>query len=254
MTSSDQPRPDLPAPALPDPAQCALFLDFDGVLVEIAPRPEAVNVAPYLPELLRRLATRLGGRLALVSGRPVAEIDDFTARAAPYVVGLHGAESRWPDGPVNRLSPPVGIGPARAVLAAAVAAHPALRLEDKGLALALHWRGAPELEEIAQDTARRALSAGGNSLKLQPGKMVAELKPAGVSKGMALSTLLREPPFKGARPVMLGDDLTDESAFVVAREQGGEGILIGQPRRTEAIAHLPDVPSVHRWLAALADA
>ena len=251
MTSPAQP---LPAPALPEPAQCALFLDFDGVLVEIAPRPEAVEVAPDLPELLRCLAARLEGRLALVSGRPVAEIDDFTARAAPYVVGLHGAESRGPDGPVSRLSPPAGIGAARAVLVAAVTAHPALRLEDKGLALALHWRGAPELEEIAKETARRALIAGGNSLKLQPGKMVAELKPAGVSKGMALAALLRAPPFAGARPVMLGDDLTDETAFAVAREQGGEGILIGQPRRTEAASGLPDVASVHRWLAKLADA
>lgn len=245
--------PPLPLPALPEPAHCALFLDFDGVLVDIAPRPDAVRVAPMLPGLLRRLATRLGGRLAVVSGRPVAEIDDFLARATPYAVGLHGAESRGPKGPVNRLAPPPGIAPARVVLAAAVAAHPALYLEDKGLALALHWRGAPGLEDTARRAAERALAAGGASLKLQPGKMVAELKPAGVSKGTALAAMMREPPFAGATPMMLGDDLTDESAFAAAREMGGEGVLVGALRKTSARAQLADVGSVHRWLGALAD-
>lgn len=248
------PFPSLPAPSLPDPARCALFLDFDGVLVEIAARPEAVQVAPALPGLLRVLAERLGERLAVVSGRPVAEIDDFLARAAPHVVGLHGAERRGPDGQVERQHPPAGIGPARAVLQAAVAAHPALMLEDKGVALALHWRGAPALEQTARQTAARALDAGGSALKLQPGKMVAEIKPANVSKGMALAALLLERPFTGARPVMLGDDLTDESAFSVARENGGEGVLVGAMRQTAANARLDDVAAVHRWLRALSKA
>ncbi|MCC5987778.1 MAG: trehalose-phosphatase [Pararhodobacter sp.] len=240
-------------PALPDQAQCALFLDFDGVLVEIAPRPQAVQVAPALPGLLRLLATRLGGRLAVVSGRPVAEIDDFLARAAPHAVGLHGAESRGPEGKVSRLRPPPGIAAARAVLATAANTHPALYLEDKGLALALHWRGAPELEDTARQAAEQALAAAGGSLQLQPGKMVAELKPEGVSKGAALAALMRAPPFAGARPLMLGDDLTDESAFEAARDLGGQGVLVGPPRKTAATAHLPDVGAVHRWLAALAE-
>jgi trehalose 6-phosphate phosphatase len=241
------------APILPDPASCALFLDFDGVLVDIAPRPDAVQVDAGLVPLLGRLAGRLGGRLAVVSGRPVAEIDGFLHRIAPQVVGLHGAEARGPDGTLTRLPAAPGIDRARAVLAQFAAGHPALLLEDKGIALALHWRGAPDLAPMAEAAARAALAAAGDSMVLQPGKMVAELKPAGVTKGAALARLMQDPHFARAVPVMLGDDLTDESAFAMARALGGLGVLVGPERETAATARLPDVAAVHSWLAALAD-
>lgn len=241
------------APKSPDAAECALFLDFDGVLVDIAARPEAVQVAPGLKALLHRLAERLNGRVAVVSGRPVAEIDRFLANAAPHVVGLHGAERRGPNGCLQQTAPLPGLAAARVVMAHAVAKNPALLLEDKGLALALHWRGAPELGDTALQAAQQALAAAGSDLALQPGKMVVELKPARISKGCALTDLMGRAPFAGTRPVMLGDDLTDETAFRAAAQLGGAGVLVGPLRKTEAEYHLPDVAAVHDWLSALAD-
>ncbi len=241
------------APPKPDHARCALFLDFDGVLVDIAPTPDAVRVAPGLPGLLQRLADRLQGRLTVVSGRPVSQIDGFLDRMAPYAIGLHGAEGRGPDGALRRLEAAPGLAAARAILRQASTDHPGLLLEDKGLALALHWRGAPELGDIALGLAEQAQGAAGAALALQPGKMVVELKPADVSKGSALAALMAKPPFAGALPVMLGDDLTDETAFRAAAQAGGSGILVGPERETAAEYHLPDVKAVHAWLQALAD-
>lgn len=239
------------APPLPDPARCALFLDFDGVLVDIAPRPDAVQVAPGLVALLQRLADRLHGRLAVVSGRPVAEIDHFLQRAAPHVVGLHGAEGRGPDGVLRQALPAPGLAKARRILQQVATDHPALLLEDKGLALALHWRAAPELGAIALQAAGQAQAAAGSDMALQPGKMVIELKPAGINKGGALADLMTRPPFAGATPIMLGDDLTDESAFQAAARLGGAGVLVGPMRETAANHSLPDVAAVHSWLRAL---
>ena len=241
------------APPQPDIERCALFLDFDGVLVDIAPTPDAVRVAPGLPRLLQRLAERLQGRLAVVSGRPVSQIDAFLGRAAPQVIGLHGAEARGPDGALRRSVAAPGLAAARTILRQATAGHAGLLLEDKGLALALHWRGAPELGDVALGLAQRAQAAAGAALALQPGKMVVELKPATVSKGSALTALMALPPFAGGRPWMLGDDLTDETAFLAASQAGGSGVLVGPLRETAAAYHLPDVKAVHAWLLALAD-
>ncbi|MCC6000209.1 MAG: trehalose-phosphatase [Pararhodobacter sp.] len=239
------------APPVPDPARCALFLDFDGVLVDIAPRPDAVQVAPGILALLRRLAACLHGRLAVVSGRPLAEIDHFLQRAAPHAVGLHGAERRGPDGVLSRALPAPGLEKARHILQQAASDHPALLLEDKGLALALHWRTAPELGASALQAATRAQAAAGNDMALQPGKMVIELKPARINKGSALTDLMARAPFAGTTPIMLGDDLTDETAFRAAAGLGGAGVLVGPLRETAAEYCLPDVAAVHDWLSAL---
>lgn len=233
-----------------DPDRSALFLDFDGTLVEIAPRPDAVRVPVGLPALLRRLHHRFGGAVAVVSGRPVAEIDAFLGPAVLPVCGLHGLDWRPDPGraPV-RPPPPASIEDVRAVVAASGLGSTGVRVEDKGHAIALHYREAPDREEQVRALAA-ALADGHPDLALLDGKMVLELKPAGASKAAAVERFLDEPVFAGRTPVFVGDDVTDEDGMRAAQERGGFAVKVGDGA-SRADRRMPDVPAVHRWLAAL---
>lgn len=224
----------------------ALFIDFDGTLVDLAPTPDAVRPAAHLPALLARLAGRLGGRLALVSGRGAGEVAAFLGDPPLIVAGSHGMETRWPDGRIDAPAAP----DTQALLAALhgfVADHPGTLAEEKRFGAALHWRRAPEAEAAA--TAFTALLAERHGLHVQPGKMVAELRAAGGDKGDAVTTLMRQPGWAGARPLFLGDDLTDEAGFRAATALGGAGILVGEQRATAAGYRLADVADTLAWLA-----
>jgi trehalose 6-phosphate phosphatase len=224
----------------------ALFLDFDGTLVELADSPGAIQVPAGLRPLLERLAVRLGGRLAVVSGRAIGDLDRHLGRCAIAVSGSHGLELRYADGEDVPVAAPAALQPARAELAAFAAADPRLLLEDKPASVALHFRRAPERAEEAEALAAELATRTG--LTLQPGKMVVELRPHGADKGDALRRLMREPPFAGARPLFVGDDLTDEHAFEAAAQLGGAGILVGPARGTAATWRLDDVAAVGAWL------
>lgn len=203
----------------------ALFLDFDGTLVELAERPELVTVAASLPVTLGRLQLLLHGKLALVSGRPIAQIDALLAPLVLPVAGVHGLERRGLDGQLLRA----GIPDLAVALAAAntLAAHyPQLWVELKYGALALHYRQAPELGPLCLATMLAAVQACPGSVLL-PGKMVVEIKPAAVDKGTAIAAFLAEAPFAGQRAVFVGDDLTDEAGFAMAQLGGGAGIKVG---------------------------
>ena len=234
----------LPPPTLARDA--ALFIDFDGTLVDLAPTPDAVRPAAHLPALLARLAARLGGRLALVSGRGAAELAAFLGDPPLIVAGSHGVETRRPDGRIDAPAAP----DTQALLAALrgfVADHPGTLAEEKRFGAALHWRQAPEAEAAA--TAFAVDLAERHRLHLQPGKMVAELRAAGGDKGDAVTILMRQPGWTGTRPLFLGDDLTDEAGFSAAAALGGAGILVGDPRDTAAAYRLPDVAGTLAWLA-----
>jgi trehalose 6-phosphate phosphatase len=240
-----------PRPPLSLLAGAALFLDFDGTLVELAEAPDAIVVPQRLPLLLASLSRRLEGRLAVVSGRAIADLGRFLPLEGIAVSGSHGLELRFADGRGQAAPAPAGFEHVRESIAAFAARASGLLLEEKPASLALHYRQAPEREE--EVLAFVARLAAGTGFAVQRGKMVAELRPPGPDKGSALRSLLAEPPFAGARPVFVGDDLTDEDAFAAAAALGGDGILVGPARSTAAAWRLPDVPAVLDWLEEAAD-
>jgi trehalose 6-phosphate phosphatase len=237
-----------PPPQIVEPT--AIFLDFDGTLVDLAERPDSIRVPAGLPGLLERLARALSGRVAILTGRALGDLDRHVDAARLAVAGSHGLERRAAGGAAAAAAPPPGLAAARAALAAFAAADSRLLLEDKPAAVALHYRRAPAREAEALALAGRVAAATG--LAVQRGKMVVELRPDGADKGDALRALMAEPPFAGARPVVVGDDLTDEHAFRAAAALGGYGVLVGAPRATAAAFGLADVAAVHAWLEGLA--
>jgi trehalose 6-phosphate phosphatase len=173
---------------------------------------------------------------------------------APLVLpaaGLHGLERRDARGRLERVPLALG-GRARAALVAEVAAHPGLRLEDKGATVAVHFRGAPDLADVARCVAERALAAAGPDWHLLAGSCVYELRPAGITKGGAVEAFAREPPFAGRRPVYVGDDVTDADGIAAAERLGGHGIAVGT--RLDARWRLPDPAATRRWLDELLEA
>lgn len=204
----------------------AVFLDFDGTLVDLAPLPEAVAVPPSLVRTLADLGTCLGGAVALISGRPIVQIDGFLHPLRLPAAGVHGAERRSFDGSIT-LAHTHPLEHVEAVAAALVAQHPRLRLEIKRGSLALHYRQAPELEMLCLQAMQAAVEQS-PGLTLLRGKMVAEAKPGGASKGHAIEAFLHEPPFAGRSPLFIGDDVTDEVGFATVQRLGGLGIKVGE--------------------------
>ena len=242
----------LPPPPQPDPTRTAFFLDIDGTLAEFKRRPEEVGPTPRLTALLRSLTQRLDGRVAMISGRALSDMDRITAGAVVAASGVHGLEHRDAEGRVETAPPHPGLERARAEFTALVKANPTLLLEDKGLGLVLHYRTASDLADLANATAVRMVDETG--LALQKGDMMAEVRTPGRNKGDALRTFMTGPSFQGSEPVFVGDDLTDESAFEAARDLGGYGVLVGPQRMTAAAFRLENVPAVLGWLEALATA
>lgn len=236
---------DLPV-ARPD---WALFLDFDGTLVEIAETPDAVRAERRLVGILQSLSAELGGALAIVSGRPLAEVDAHLAPERFPAAGLHGLELRSAaGGPVMRpdgLDVPCDV---RSALASFAGLH-GLLLEEKGIAVALHYRSRPELADACRAAARRAI-AGHPGLHALDGKMVVEIKPCGADKGRAVARLMAGAPFAGRVPVFAGDDVTDEDGFRAVAEMGGFGVKVG-PGETGARHRVASVASFLGWLAHL---
>lgn len=241
---------ELPAPPpLAQVSRPALFLDLDGTLADIEPHPQDVKPEPWRSRLLRRLDERLDGRVAVISGRTLEDLDRILEGSVTAAAGVHGLVRRRPNGSIERAPPHPGLDPARAEAEALAAEHPRLLIEDKGLSLAIHYRGAPDLGPVVVSTAMRM--AGACALKLQLGDMVAEIVTPGFDKGAAVRAFMTEAPFRGAVPIFVGDDLTDEDAFKAAQAAGGLGVLAGPRRATAAHHHLPGVEAVRRWLEAL---
>lgn len=245
MTSPAEPPPRIAAEAL------SLFLDVDGTLIELADRPEDVIVGDHITTTLDRLAARLDGRIALVSGRSVAQLDAIIGPAARRVVviGSHGAETRGigTDLP-DRVRPPA-LAAAETHFRKTFAHTDGALLEVKTLGLALHYRQNPALED-ATIAAAEAFGRD-HGLVLQRGKMMVELRADGPNKGHAITALMAGPHFANHLPLFLGDDDTDEPGFTACAALGGAGVLVGPPRDTAARYRLPDVTAVHAWLDTL---
>ena len=245
-----------PAKSLPRPSRdWALFLDVDGTLIEIAPSPGEVHVDARTGDILARLHDGLGGALALVSGRPVATLDALFAPLKLAAAGLHGLERRGADGAVVREA---GLGAVmdevRGAAADFAAATPGILVEDKGLTVALHYRGVPERETDALAFARDTVRRLDHGLVLQQGKMVVELRPAGPDKGDVVDAFMAAPPFAGRTPVFVGDDVTDEDGFAAVNRLGGHSIRVGRDGASAAGLRINSVAALGDWLEAIADA
>jgi trehalose 6-phosphate phosphatase len=237
--------PPLPAPL----SRFAILLDVDGTILDLAPTPREVFVSHALRDTLARLWERTEGGIAFVSGRPVSELDLIFSPLQLPAIGGHGAELRRiagaaPEAP--RLRP---LDPGLKRQFAAIAeAGPGIILEDKGYSLALHYRLAPDKEPLVRAAAAK-ICAGvkDGSIELLPGKLVLEIKQAGVSKATAVRELMTYAPFSDRRPIFIGDDVTDLGVFDVLPDFDGIGISVG--RDVPGIAACVDEPAdVRRWL------
>jgi trehalose 6-phosphate phosphatase len=237
-----------------DFSRIAILLDIDGTLLDIAPTPREVVVPRGLPQTLARVRDRVGGALALVSGRPIAEIDEFFAPFQFVAVGGHGAEMRpVADGPTlpDRSSPLDPIFRQR--LKDIAANHPGVLVEDKGYSIALHYRRVPRQGVSLNHDVKHAYEAwADHSYELLAGKAVLEIKHSDFNKGSGVRQLMTYPPFQGRAPIFVGDDRTDEDAFDVMPEFKGEAMSVGR-KLPHVEKHFAAPADVRHWLGLLAE-
>ena len=238
---------ELPPPSL----KWCLFLDVDGTLIELTNSPLGTVAGPELKTLLGQVAERLGGALALVSGRSIDSLDALFAPLRLPAAGLHGVERRKASGAMHGASfVDAQLTQARAALNALVQNHPGTLLEDKGRSLAVHFRMAPDREADVRHALAAILKPLGSNYHIQEGSMVLEIKPRGFTKATAINAFLAEPPFSGRTPVFVGDDLTDQDGFQIVEDRGGISIAVGD--RVRAQFHLENPASVRTWLQSIA--
>ena len=239
---------------LPEPCpDWALFLDFDGTIVDIAPTPGSVEVPDGLPSLLVALRDALGGAVAIVTGRPIARIDGFLGAAVPAVAGLHGHERRGMDGTILRPPPPGDeLQDVRDLLRDFAAEHPGVLVEDKTYSVALHYRLAPSLKDACRGLADAAVERTASGWQVVEGKCVFEIGRRDSTKGTAIEAFMSEAPFRGRTPVFCGDDRTDEDGFAVVNARGGVSIRVGRDPASRAAVQIDTVGELLDWLARLA--
>ena len=246
---------DIAAPSLiPNLQECAILLDVDGTILDLASTPQEVWVPPSLRHDMSRLSERSGGALALVSGRSVQNLDLLFAPLQLPAIGGHGAEFRPHVG--GELTPrrmlPLDAALKRR-LAAVAELGPGVVIEDKGYSIALHYRLAPALEEAVTDAVACICAESASAeIEVLPGKSVLEIKHRGFDKGTGVRELMRYPPFRGRHPIFIGDDVTDESVFGVIAEFDGLAFSVG---RTVAgvDGYFAEPDAVRGWLSRIAD-
>src|SRR5471032_474375 len=241
--------------ALPPPLdQTALLLDIDGTLLDLAPTPREVWVPPDLASTLTRLLERTSGALALVSGRSLNDIDLIFAPEQFPAVGGHGAEMRISadSEAVATHAPPMD-KELKWWLAVIAKLSPGILLEDKGYSLALHYRLAPHAEKaIYEAVSLIRADLPSSPIEILPGKCVCEIKHSGFTKATGVRELMTHEPFKGRRPIFIGDDVTDETVFAIMPELDGLAFSVG--RRAHGVAgHFDEPRDVREWLAHLLD-
>ena len=225
----------------------AFFFDVDGTLAAIQSRPDAVFIPEQVVDQLQQLSALSQGALALVSGRPIEQLDALAEPWRGPAAGVHGAERRDADGKMQRISLPVEVEQElRTELQNAMALWPGTQLEIKGMAFALHYRQAMQHEQDVMRLAEQSVKRF-PGLALQPGKCVVEIKPLGIDKGAAIRDFMQQAPFAGRIPVFIGDDLTDEKGFLAVNAMQGISIKVGEGS-TQAHYRLNNVEAVYGWL------
>jgi trehalose 6-phosphate phosphatase len=235
-----------------NPSEWAVFLDLDGTLIDIAPTPQLVAIPPDLAPLLARLCVTLRGALAIITGRQIVDVDRFLDPFRPVTAGVHGAQLRTErDGDVLLTVGPMDPGVAAAVSRLSELA-PGIVVEPKVYSIAVHYRLAPSVEQRLVAALKTIVAGSPDHFILCPGRYVVEVVPRHVSKGAALEAMLGLPVFKGRRPIMIGDDMPDESALEAAVRHGGMGLRVaGEHFREQADFRNPS--DVRTWLTAMAD-
>jgi trehalose 6-phosphate phosphatase len=235
----------------PPSLEWCLFLDVDGTLVELTDTPSQRFADPEIKTLLREVAERLGGAVALVSGRNIQTLDELFAPLRLPAAGLHGVERRKASGAMQGASFVDSLlDPARAAIQSLVAANPGTLVEDKGRTIAVHFRMAPQFEEVMRQAIIDIAKPLGKNYHIQHGIMMFEIKPRGFSKATAIEAFMHEPPFSGRRPVFIGDDLTDLDGFANVEARGGVSIAVGD--RVHGQFQLQNVSAVREWLKGIA--
>jgi trehalose 6-phosphate phosphatase len=233
-------------------AEWALFIDIDGTLLDMAPRPDAAVVPERLVQTLGGLLERLGGAVALVTGRRVSDADRFFDPLRLVTSGVHGAEARIvPGGATEQLAAPVPGQMLQAVHALTELA-PGILVEEKGAGVAVHYRDAPQLLPAVERHLGRIVLEW-DSYTLRAGRKVLEVVPRAHSKGTGLGALMRLPAFSGRLPIMIGDDHGDEPAMHLAQRMGGLGLKVAGEHFDRRIADFDSAASVRSWLSVLAD-
>jgi trehalose 6-phosphate phosphatase len=239
------------APGEAEVAGSALFLDFDGTLVEIAATPDAVVVEPQLPGLLLALRDRLNGALAIVTGRALADVDHFLPGLELDACGMHGLQRRV-AGEVSFPDDLADLSPSIDRLRTQLAGFPGLIIEDKRIGVAVHWRTAPEAEGEARAAIDALATELGAAYKIQEGKAVREVVPVRAGKGEGIRALMGTTRYAGRRPIFVGDDKTDEHGFAAVNELGGLTVKIG-PGDTLARYRLSSPSDFRRSMAGWLD-
>jgi len=243
MPSQQEETPDavpVPRSLVPHLDHCAILLDIDGTLLDLAPTPREVWVPPGLADTLTGLHARTSGALALVSGRSLNDIDLIFAPIQFPVVGGHGAEMRISveEESVAVHAPPMD-KELKLRLAAIAKISPGILLEDKGYSLALHYRLAPQAEKAIYDAVSAIRADLPNApIEVLPGKSVCEIKHSGFTKATGVLELMNHEPFQGRRPIFIGDDVTDVDAFRALQFVHHE---IGERRGERFVQHLAHV-------------
>ena len=232
----------------------AILLDIDGTLLDLTPTPREVWVPPGLAKTLNRLVEKTSGALALVSGRSLNDIDLIFAPEQFPAVGGHGAEMRLStDSEAVAVHAPPMDKELKRRLAAIARLSPGILLEDKGYSLALHYRLAPHAERAIYEAISLIRADLPNApIEVLPGKCVYEIKHSGFNKASGVTELMSHEPFKGRRPIFIGDDVTDESVFAIMSDFDGVAFSVG--RRAQGVAgHFDEPRDVREWLARLID-
>src|SRR5256885_759780 len=257
LLPDDDEAPDavpVPSSLVPHLSETAVLLDIDGTLLDLAPTPREVWVPPGLAKTLHRLHQRTNGALALVSGRSLNDIDLIFAPDIFPAVGGHGAEMRieLDSDSVDAHAPPLDKELKRR-LAAIAKLSPGILLEDKGYSLALHYRLAPHAEKAIYAAVSLIRADLPNApIEVMPGKCVCEIKHSGFNKASGVIELMTHDPFKGRRPIFIGDDVTDESVFAIMPELRGLAFSVGR-RAKGVVSHFDEPRDVRQWLARLVD-
>lgn len=237
-----------------------LMLDYDGTLAPFVVDRDEARPLPGSIAVLRRIASSRHTRVAIVSGRPVREVERLTGPLPVTFVGEHGWERREPDGSLVQLpmDPKVEAAISEGERIARAAGWGEF-VERKRTAVVLHTRGLTEAEaKSVQDRCAEAWSplaiAGQVNVDRIDGGM--EVRARASNKGTVVRSLLAQAP-PGTLGVFIGDDVTDEDAFEAVRDRGFGVRVGGQDRASFALGRLPTCEAVTRfleeWLALVED-